>query len=75
MNKEETEIARAADRARYVESLASEVYWAAEMWFRRIDPYHGMSPRWFALREDLKEPYRRIAEQLHQSDISRSESR
>lgn len=48
----------------YVESLAADLYWAGEQWFRKVDPYHSYRPLWFALRDDLKQPYREMAKQL-----------
>lgn len=52
----------------YAESLAAEIYWAAEQWFRRVDPYYAWRPRWGGLREDHKEPYREMAKQLIEQD-------
>lgn len=49
---------------KYAESLAADIYWAAEQWFRKVDPYHAHRPLWFALRDDLREPYREIAKKL-----------
>jgi hypothetical protein len=52
----------------YVESLAADLYWAAEQWLRKVDPYHADRPVWSALREDLKPPYREMAERLINED-------
>jgi hypothetical protein len=49
------------DQDQYVESLAADVYWAAEQWFRRVDPYHAHRPLWFALSDEYKGPYRDAA--------------
>lgn len=61
-----------SDHDQYVDSLAADLYWAAEQWFRRVDPYHGNRSRWFArwfaLRDDLKEPYREAAKKLIEED-------
>jgi len=57
------------DAGLYIESLAADLYWAGEQWFRRTDPYHADRPKWFALREDLKGPYREMARQLIERDV------
>jgi hypothetical protein len=63
--------ARREDQDRYAESLAAEIYWAAEMWWRKVDPYHGPRPKWFALRDGLKRPYREMARQIIEHDSFR----
>jgi hypothetical protein len=49
------------DQDQYVESLAADLYWAAEQWLRRVDPYHALRPRWFALGDEYKGVYREAA--------------
>jgi hypothetical protein len=53
-----------SDQDQYVESLAADVYWAAEQWFRRVDPYHAHRPFWGSLRDDYKAPYRDAARSM-----------
>lgn len=55
-------------RDAYVESLAGDLYWAAERWLRRVDPYRYQSPLWRSLREERKEPYREMAKQAIEVD-------
>jgi hypothetical protein len=43
------------------DGLAGAVYRATEGWFNRVDAERSASPRWFALDEALKEPYREFA--------------
>lgn len=52
----------------YAESLAAELYWSAEQWFRKVDPYHVHRPLWRSLRDVLKEPYHEMAKQLIEAD-------
>lgn len=62
----------------YVESLAADLYQAAEAWFRRVDPYHSDRPLWFALADEYKAPYRESAKALIDAkngvDVARSEA-
>lgn len=58
------EDARREDRDRYIESLAADIYWAGEQWFRKVDPYHSLRPVWPSLASEYKTIYREIAEQL-----------
>jgi hypothetical protein len=53
-----------SDQDQYVESLAADVYWAAEQWFRRVDPYHAHRPLWFALADEYKGLYREVARSM-----------
>jgi hypothetical protein len=48
----------------YAESLAARLYQASREWFGEVDPYQGPWVRWFAMREELKTPYREMAETL-----------
>jgi hypothetical protein len=58
----------------YVESLAADLYWAAEQWFRKVDPYHACRPLWFALANEYKGVYREMAERLIREDTERGRS-
>jgi glutamyl/glutaminyl-tRNA synthetase len=55
---------------KYAESLAADLYWAGEQWFRKVDPYHAHRPLWFALADEHKVAYREMATQLIDKDTA-----
>lgn len=52
----------AADRL--INSLAKRLYEAHQEWRRDLNDEDSLSPRWFALRGDLKQPYLDTAREL-----------
>jgi hypothetical protein len=46
------------------DALAGVLYRATNDWFYKVDADRSMSPRWFALSEERKEPFRSFAREI-----------